>query len=77
MRSARTEFLCFAFLEVVSAMEGEGPYDGAAASSATPAMNAAAIVPRQIAKKNGSVFRNLLRIAFPHPSPHCNGFGKV
>src|ERR1700739_3442129 len=44
------------------------PYEGAA-SNATPAMSAAAIVPRQIATKNGSVFRNLLRIVFPPPQP--------
>jgi putative hydrolase of the HAD superfamily len=44
------------------------PYDGAA-SSATPATSAPAIVPRQIATKNGNVFRNLLRIvSFPTPA---------
>jgi hypothetical protein len=53
-----------------------------AASSATPAIKAAAIVPRKIAAKYGSVLRSFLRINSPPPpqgiaNRHCNRFAAV
>jgi len=43
-----------------------------------PATNAAAMVPRNTAKRNGSVFRNFLRIDRPPTrDPHCNRFGNL